>query len=409
LAARLIAEEFRNADKPLWQGERYRHDKIRIAYLSTDFRMHAVATLIVGCLEHHDRSRFETIAVSLQPADGSALRVRMESAFDRFVHAHSMSDSAVAQLLRKLEVDIAVDLNGYTGRIRSGILAKRPAPVQVSYLGFAGTMDASFIDYILADRVVLPEENKAHYRERIACLPHTYMPSDNRRRIAEETPTRVESGLPQAGFVFACMSYAHKISPEIFDVWMRLLRSVEGSVLWLRSANAVAVTNLRHEAGIHGVSPDRLIFAPPVAGETDYLARLRVADLFLDTLPYNAHATAMDALWAGLPLLTCAGRSFQSRVAASLLYAAGLPELVTSSLAQYEEMARRFATEPARLAALRARLMRNRDTNTLFDTARMTRDLEGAYAAMWERSERGEPPMSFAVPNGLSVAAKAVS
>lgn len=409
LAVRLTTQEFGNVGKPLWHGERYGHDRIRVAYLSTDFRMHAVATLIVGCLEQHDRSRFETIAISLQPGDGSALRTRMEGAFDRFVHAQNMSDAAIAQLMRKLEIDIAVDLNGYTGRIRTGILARRPAPVQVSYLGFAGTMDAPFIDYILADRVVLPEANKAHYSERVAYLPHCYMPNDSRRKIAEGTPTRVQAGLPQTGFVFACLSYAHKISPEIFDVWMRLLQSLEGSVLWLRSANPAAVNNLRHEAGIRGVSPDRLIFAPPVPGEADYLARLRAADLFLDTLPYNAHATASDALWAGLPIVTCAGRSFHARVAASLLYAAGLPELVTSSLAQYEELARRLATDPASLAALKARLMRNRDTCALFDTARMTRDLEAAYRIMWERSERGEPPVSFAVPDGLPVAAKAAS
>jgi len=409
LAVRLTTQEFGNVGRPLWQGQRYRHDKIRVAYLSTDFRMHAVATLIVGCLEKHDRTRFETIAISLQPGDGSELRARMEGAFDRFVHAQNMSDPAVAQLMRKLEIDIAVDLNGYTGRIRTGILARRPAPVQVSYLGFAGTMDAPFIDYILADRVVLPEANKAHYSEQVAYLPHSYMPSDSRRRIAEGIPTRLQAGLPQTGFVFACLSYAHKISPEIFDVWMRLLHSVEGSVLWLRSANPAAVNNLRHEAGIRGVSPDRLIFAPPVPSEADYLARLRAADLFLDTLPYNAHATASDALWAGLPIVTCTGRSFHSRVAASLLYAAGLPELVSSSLTQYEELARKLAIDPASLAALKTRLMRNRDTSALFDTARMTRDLEAAYRIMWERSERGEPPMSFAVPDGLPVAAKAAS
>jgi predicted O-linked N-acetylglucosamine transferase (SPINDLY family) len=380
-----------------------------VAYLSTDFHTHAVAALIVGCLERHDERRFETIAVSLQPGDGSGMRKRLEAAFDRFIHAEHMSDGAVAQLLRKLEIDIAVDLNGYTGRIRSGILARRPAPVQVSYLGFAGTMDAPFIDYILADRIVVPEENKIHYREKIAYLPYTYMPADNTRKIAETIPTRAEAGLPQEGFVFACLSYAHKISPEIFDMWMRLLRSVDGSVLWLRSANATAVGNLRREAGFRGVSADRLIFAPPVASETEYLARLRLADLFLDTLPYNAHATASDALWAGLPLLTCAGRAFHSRVAASLLYAAGLPELVTNSLAQYEDVARSLATDPARLAALRAKLARQRDASPLFDTARMTRDLEAAYTAMWERNQIGEPPESFAVPSGQPVAATAVS
>jgi len=380
-----------------------------VAYLSTDFHTHAVASLIIGCFEHHDKRRFETVAVSLQPGDGSELRRRLEATFDRFIHAQHMSDAAIAQLLRKLEIDIAVDLNGYTGRIRSGILARRPAPVQVSYLGFAGTMDAPFIDYILADQIVLPEENKTHYRENIAYLPYSYMPADNSRKIGETIPTRAQAGLPQEEFVFACLSYVHKISPEIFDIWMRLLRTVNGSVLWLRSANAVAVGNLRREAALRGVSPDRLIFARPVASEADYLARLRLADLFLDTLPYNAHATASDALWAGLPLLTCAGRSFHSRVAASLLYAAGLPELVTTSLAQYEDAARSLATEPARLAALKTKLERQRHTSPLFDTARMTRDLEAAYTVMWERSERGEPPESFAVASPHPAAATPVS
>jgi predicted O-linked N-acetylglucosamine transferase (SPINDLY family) len=235
------------------------------------------------------------------------------------------------------------------------------------------------------------------------------MPGDNTRSIAEHSPTRADAGLPQSGFVFACLSYAHKISPEIFDIWMRLLRTVDGSVLWLRSANAAAVGNLRREAAVRGVSPDRLIFAPPVAGEADYLARLRLADLFLDTLPYNAHATASDALWAGLPLLTCAGHSFHSRVAASLLYAAGLPELVTTSLAQYEDAARSLATDPPRLAALRSKLLRSRDTSPLFDTARMTRDLEAAYTVMWERSQRGGPPESFTVRSGELLPAAAAS
>ena len=408
LAARLVAEEFRKVEKPLGQGARYRHDKIRVAYLSTDFHTHAVASLIAGCFEHHDRSRFDTVAVSLQPGDGSELRKRLEAAFDRFIHAQTLSDATLAQLLRRFEIDIAVDLNGYTGRIRTGVLARRPAPVQVSYLGFPGTMDAPFIDYILADRFVIPKESSGHYREKIAYLPFTYMPADNKRRIADTAPTGTEAGLPERGFVFACLSYARKISPDIFDIWMRLLSSIEGSVLWLRSTDSEAAGNLRREAAVRGVSPDRLIFAPPVPSEADYLARLRLADLFLDTLPYNAHATACDALWAGLPLLTCAGHSFHSRVAGSLLYASALPELVTTSLAEYEDVAQSLANDPARLAALKARLVRNRDTSPLFDTARMTRDLEAAYTAMWERSQSGQPPESFTVASSEAAALRAV-
>ena len=395
LAARLIATELRDAGAPLWAGERYAHDRIRIAYLSTDFRVHAVASLIVGCFENHDRKRFETFAVSLQPGDGSELRRRMEAAFDGFIHAEQISDTAVAQLLRKLEIDIAVDLNGYTGHIRTRILARRPAPIQVSYLGFAGTMDAPFIDYAIADPVVLPEENRRYYSEKIAYLPYCYMPADNRRQIAAKPPTREEAGLPETGFVFACLSYAHKISPEIFSVWMRLLRSLDGSVLWLRSANTEAVGNLRRKAKLLGVDPDRLIFAAPVPHESEYLARMRLAGLFLDTLTYNAHATACDALWAGLPLVTCAGKSFHSRVAASLLYAAGLQELVTFSLEEYEAVARALAADASRLAQVKSKLLRNRDTVPLFDTPRVTRDLESAYTVMWRRHQAGEPPAHF--------------
>jgi predicted O-linked N-acetylglucosamine transferase (SPINDLY family) len=397
IAVQFVAREFPPSETPLWRGERYDHEKIRIGYLSTDFNRHAVASLIVGCFEHHDKMRFETTAISLGKDDKSEMRRRIEAAFDRFIDVKDVNDAKVAGMIRELEIDIAIDLNGYTGHSRSGILARRPAPVQVNYLGFAGTMDVAYIDYIIADHVVMPEQQQIHYSEKVVCLPHAYLPNDRKRRIADETPCRIEAELPETGFVFACFNNAYKIGPEIFDVWMRLLREVERSVLWLQSASNAAVTNLRREAMARGIAPERLVFAPHVARPEGHLARLRLVDLFLDTLPYNAHATACDALWAGVPVITCTGKTFPGRVASSLLHAVGMPELVTASLAEYEELALTLARNPERLAALKEKLARNRNTEPLFDTARFTRDLESAYIKMWERQQSQLSPESFAV------------
>jgi predicted O-linked N-acetylglucosamine transferase (SPINDLY family) len=359
-------------------------------------RTHAVASLIVGCFEHHDKERFETTAISLSAGDGSETRRRMEAAFDHFIDVHEMSDAAVAALLREREIDIAIDLNGYTGDARSGILAHRPAPVQVNYLGYPGTMGAPYMDYIIADPTVLPDPNRIHYSEQVVYLPNAYQANDRKRRIAERTPTRVEAGLPQTGFVFACFNNTHKIGPEMFDIWMRLLGDVKDSVLWLFEDNAQAAQNLKREAVARGVDAQRLVFAPRVM-PPDHLARTRLADLFLDTLPYNAHTTASDALWMGLPVLTCPGESFPARVAASLLSAIGMPELVTSSLGEYEMMARLLAGDPQRLAAIKAKLIANRDIEPMFNTAQFTRYLESAYTGMYERQRAGLPPEGFAV------------
>lgn len=386
---------------PLSPAAPYRHDRIRIAYSSTDFRDHVVADMIAGCFEHHDRSRFETIAISLGPNDESRMRRRIEAAFDRFVDAQAMSDAEVARTIRTLEVDIVIDLNGGSGEGRTRIFWHRPAPVQASYLGYPGTMGLPFYDYIIADRSVIPEENRAYYTEQIVYLPHSFMPNDRGRRIASRTPSRMEVGLPEAGFVFACHNHEHKISREIFDIWMRLLGAVDGSVLWLKSLHPSARINLRREAAARGIDPERLVFAPHLARSEDHLARLRLAGLFLDTLPYNAHATACDALWADVPVVTCPGNTFAGRVAASLLRAIDLPELLTASLADYEALALALARDPERLAAIKTKLRRNRDTEPLFDTARLTRDLESAYVAMWERREAGLPAASFAVGSGL--------
>ena len=381
---------------PLWRGERYCHDKIRVAYLSADFYAHATAFLMAGVFEHHDRNRFETFAVSFGPDDKSEIRARVKAAFDGFLDVRAESDAQIAAILRAMEIDIAVDLKGYTGGARPGILAFRPAPVQLQYLAYPGSMGTDHIDYLIADRIVIPDTERRFYAEQIVYLPHTYQCNDSRRRVAERIPSRAETGLPEKGFVFCCFNGNHKILPEIFDIWMALLRNVENSVLWLYEEYPCAASNLRRAAEARGVAPERIIFA----ARTDlpaHLARLTLADLVLDTLPYGAHTTASDALWVGVPVLTCVGQTFAGRVAASLLTAIGLPELITRSLADYEAQARALARDGAGLSRLKAKLAKNRDNSALFGTARITRDLETAYREMWERQQRGEPPASFAV------------
>jgi protein O-GlcNAc transferase len=306
------------------------------------------------------------------------------------IEVEDISDAAAAAAIRELEIDIAVDLNGHAGAGRAGILAQRPAPVQVNYLGNAGTTGAPFLDYIIADRTVLPRAHFPYYTEQVVYLPHSYQCNDSRRGRPRTTLSRYDAGLPETGFVYCCFNNLYKISPEIFDVWMRLLRAIPGAVLWLLGEDRFAIHNLRREAGARGIAPVRLVFAPR-APLDDHLARHALADLFLDTLPTNAHATASDALWAGLPLLTCLGNSFGGRVAGSLLRAVGLPELAAESLTEYEELALTLARVPGRLAAIRATLERNRDTEPLFDTPRYTGDLESAYIAMCRRQRAGLP------------------
>jgi predicted O-linked N-acetylglucosamine transferase (SPINDLY family) len=381
---------------PLWRGERYRHGKIRVAYLSADFYGHATAFLAAGLFERHDRARFETTAISFGPDRADATRARLKAAFGRFVDVRAMSDLAAARLIREMEIDIAVDLKGFTKDARSRILAHRPAPVQVSYLGFPGTMGTAFIDYILADRVVIPDQHAGFFAEHVVRLPGCYQVNDNERPITGRTPTRAGAGLPERGFVFCSFNSAYKIAPPVFDLWMRLLAQVPDSVLWLLRSNAACEANLHREAEARGVAASRLAFAPQVAVE-DHLARHRLADLFLDTLPCNAHTTASDALWAGLPLVTCPGGAFAGRVAASLVTAAGLPELAVNSLEGYEALALRLARDRGLLAAIRAKLARNRDTCALFDTDRFRRGIESAYETMRERAERGEPARGFDV------------
>lgn len=390
MAARTFAaHRFPASSEPLWRGEVYRHDRIRLAYVSPDFREHPVGHLMAGIFERHDKRRFETIAISLGVDDGSRLRARMLTCFDRFVDAKLMGSRQIAELMREMEVDVAVDLAGYTSDSRTDVFAHRPAPVQMNYLGYPGTLGTRFIDYIVADRYVIPPEHQRYYDERVLYLPHAYLPTDSGLQIAERTPTRAECGLPEQGVVFCSFNHDHKISPHMFALWMRLLQQVPGSVLWLASRNELSKANLVREAAAAGVEPQRLVFAPRVPRVEDHLARYRQADLFLDTHPYNAHTTAADALMAGLPVLTYMGQSFPSRVAGSLLQAAGLPELVTHSLADYERLALELVREPQRLAALKQKLAENRWTTPLFDTDAMCRNLEAIYIAAWRDAQLG--------------------
>jgi protein O-GlcNAc transferase len=395
-AQTFAADKHPMATQPLWRGERYRHGRIRLAYLSADLRDHPVAHLIAGLIEAHDRARFEIAAISMSRSRGDEMNARLRAAFDRFIDAGGKSDSEVALLLRDLEVDIAVDLQGYTKDCRPRILARRAAPVQVNYLGYPGTMGAPYMDYIIADRMVIPPEHHSSYSEKVVYLPDCYQANDPKRGIAAHAPTRAQAGLPEEGFVFCCFNNNHKINPRVFGVWMRLLQEVKGSIIWLLEDNPIAARNLRREAERRGVAPGRVVFAPRLKME-EHLARHRLADLFLDTLPYNAHVTASDALWAGLPVLTHPGHAFAGRVAASLLEAVGLPELITHSWKEYEELALKLASDSDMLADIRARLAKNRTTRPLFDTDRFRRHIEAAYITMWERAQRGDSPSSFAV------------
>jgi len=390
------AHEAPPSPTPLSRGELYRHEKIRIAYVSADFHAHATSVLMAGVFEQHDRNRFELVALSFGTDDGSEMRTRVKNAFDRFVDVREKSDAEIASLIRQWEIDIAIDLKGYTKDHRSGIFALRPAPIQATYLGYPGTMGAPYFDYIIADATVIPEEHRAYYAEQIAYLPDSYQCNDSRRAIAGRGFTREHAGLPEAGFVFCCFNKNYKIAPEMFALWMRLLRDIPESVLWLLEDNAEAKRNLSRAAEAHGIASSRLVFAPRVGGP-EHLARHRLADLFLDTEPYGAHTTASDALWAGLPVLTALGPTFASRVGASLLDAVGLPELIVDSLAAYEASALRLARHPDALAAIRTKLAANRDSCPLFDTVRFTRNLESAYVMMWQRWQRGEPPGSFSL------------
>jgi len=368
-------------------GKRSRKGKIRIGYFSADFHNHATMHLMAHLFECHDRRGFEIFGFSFGPNSDDAMRVRAQNRFDTFFDVSSLSDTGISSLAREHQIDIAVDLKGYTQDSRPAIFAHRAAPIQINYLGFPGTMGASAIDYLIADPVLIPAGLRSAYSEKIISLPNSYQVNDSQRAISDRVFTREELGLPRSGFVFCCFNNNWKIIPETFDMWIGIIQSVPNSVLWLYEDNPTAARNLRAGAEKLYIDPRRLVFAkhmPPA----EHLARYRLADLFLDTFPYGAHTTASDALWAGLPVLTRTGESFASRVASSLLHAVGLPELVTHTTEEYESL----ANNPEKLASLKARLAENRTTLPLFNTALFTKHIEAAYQAAYDRYHGGLAP-----------------
>lgn len=366
-----------------------KRSKLRIGYLSQDFHEHATAYLMAELFELHDRNRFEVFGYSYGPDDGSPMRARLRAAFDQFVDIQQTPHARAAGRIHGDQVDILVDLKGYTAFNCTEILALRPAPIQVNYLGYPGTMSGEFMDYIVVDHFIAPPEYAHHYGESIVRLPGSYQVNDRRRTIAP-TPSREQLGLPEGAFVFCSFNQAYKITPAVFAVWLRLLEAVPDSVLWQLETSPLAIQNLRREMAKRGIAPERLVSAPRIALDL-HLGRLRAADLSLDTLPCNAHTTTSDALWAGVPLLTCAGSTFASRVAGSLLTAAGVPELITYSLEEYEARALHLVRNLPELAGIRAKLARNRETTALFDTPTFARNLEAAYLQMWDNHLHGGP------------------
>jgi protein O-GlcNAc transferase len=393
------ADKFPRLRTPLWRGERYNNAKIRIGYLSGEFRNHVTSRLMTELFELHDKNNFDLFAFDNGWDDGSELRRRINKAFDNIVDISRLDDFQAAAIIKQKQIDILVNLNGYFGEHRAGVFSHKPSPIQVSYLGFSATMGADYIDYIIGDRYVIPPENRAFYTESVVYLPDTYQVNDTKRPIPVRTPTRAELELPDTGFIFCCFNNNFKITSEIFEVWMRLLYKVDGSVLWLLESNPAVSRNLRVEAKHRNVAPERLVFSSYTDEYSDYLARYRVADLFLDTLPFNAGGTASDALWAGLPILTCSGQTYAARMAGSLLNAIGLPDLITTTLDAYEQMAIDLATHPEELAVIRHKLAVYRLTTPLFDTKRFTKNIEAAYTAMYERHQAGLAPDHIVVPN----------
>lgn len=373
--------------------------RIKVAYLSFDFQEHATAYLIAGLFECHDRTRFEVIALSYGEDDRSNMRARLERSVERFIDVRRLTDCEVADFLRNQGVQIAVDLKGLAGGARTGIFAARAAPLQINFLGYPGTMGAEYIDYIVADPHVIPSRDQAHYAEKVIYLPQCYQPNDAQRPLPTQVPPRVELGLPEWGFVFCCFNNLYKITPDIFAAWMTLLREVEGSLLWLLEGNPAAMRNLRSRAAADGIKPERIVFAPHI-GLAEHLARYRHADVFLDTAPCNAHTTASDALWMGVPVLTVTGETFAGRVATSLLHAIGLSRLCTASIPDYVAKALHLARTPSELASLKAHLEHGRNSFPLFDTVAYCRHLEEAYQEAWARYSRSDIPSMLVLQPG---------
>jgi predicted O-linked N-acetylglucosamine transferase (SPINDLY family) len=373
----------KNHDLPLIK--KYpRHKKIRIGYFSPDFRVHPVANLTAELYEIHDRSSFEVHAFSFGPDTNDEMNLRIKAGVDFFHDVQSMSHKEVALLSRSLELDIAIDLGGFTQDTRTEIFAMQAAPIQVNYLGYSSTMGAEYIDYIIADKILIPEDKRQHYSEKVVYMPDSFMVNDKSIR----TFTREEMGLPNNGFIFSCFNHHYKITPSVFTGWMRILSKVDGSVLWLASGNKTGISNLRKEAEKNNIDGSRLIFATRLDLREDHLSRIKLADLFLDTLPYNAHATTSDALQVGLPVLTCVGESFASRVAASLINSVNLPELITNNHEEYEKLAIELATKPEKLKNIKEKLDSNLTSSPLYDTPLYVKQLEMAFEEMYERYQK---------------------
>ena len=373
-------------------------ERLRIGYFSADFHDFPGMYLMAGMIEQHDRTKFEIFAYSYGDEDNGPMRRRLEKAFDKFLDVKKMTDKDIALMAREDKIDIAIHRNGYTKNTRSNIFSFRAAPIQISYLGYPGTLGADCIDYLVADRVVIPNSQASAYSEKIIYLPNTYQPNDNTRHISQKVFTKVEEGLPEKGFIFCCFNNSSKISPVEFNIWMRLLSSAPESVLWIYKSNDEMEPNLRYEASVRGIDPERLIFAQPLP-HAEHLARLRLADLFVDSFNCNAHTTASDALWAGLPLVTKIGEGFAARVAASLLTAIDLPELITDSKEGYETLILDLATNPKRLAKVKTKLIANRLTTPLFNTKIYTKHLETGYEQAYQRYIDGLEPNTIIVCN----------
>jgi predicted O-linked N-acetylglucosamine transferase (SPINDLY family) len=363
-----------------------------VGYFSADFHNHATGYLMAELFELHDKSKFELIGFSFGPIANDEMRQRLAKSFDQFIEVGKKSDVEIAKLSRDLNIDIAIDLKGFTQDSRTGIFAYRAAPIQVNYLGYPGTMGADYIDYIIADKTLIPLETQSYYSEKVAYLPDSYQVNDRKRSISGQQFTREELSLPENGFIFCCFNNNFKILPTTFACWMRILKAVEGSALWLFQDNHWAVDNLKKEASNHGIDASRLVFAERMP-LSEHLARHNLADLFLDTLPYNAHTTCSDSLWAGLPVLTLMGHTFPGRVSASLLSALGLPELITKTQDEYEALAIELAKNPHNLAEIKFKLANNRFTFPLFGTPLFIKNLEAVYIKMHERYLEGLPPM----------------
>lgn len=377
--------KYSNTDKILSNTKKNKNTKIKIAYFSSDFRVHPVSQLLIEVLELHDKSKFEIIALSFNLQKEDYMTQRTKNAVDRFIDLKNRSIKEIVLLSQDLNIDIAIDLNGLTENTKSEIFSHRIAPVQVNYLGYPSTMGTDYHDYIIADKIVIPQSSKKYYSEKIAYLPNSFQPNDRQRVVGEKNFTRSELGLPEKGFVFCCFNNIYKINPRIFDTWMKILKETSGSVLWLKVDNQHAQKNLQKEAVKRGIDQKRLIFAKRMDSFEDHLARYKVADLFLDTIPFNAHTTASEALWAGLPILTTQAESYISRVTSSLLSAIGLPELITINLDAYCSLAIDLAHDVDKLKLIKSKLIKNRLTSSLFDTPRYVQDIEKLYFKMHER------------------------